>query len=694
MAIFFRRSSIKGNDDNVNMPRERVTLSNVAQSAITGSSYGEIPSSYQLGALQETITSINKQFNDYKRETIARLDHVEGNMQESTKNSIEERQNLINQRNFKPTTSTEGEQAAMEAMKEHVEGIRRDVMTELHTTRYDLLKEMAMLRGAVMQLCDMINNGDRKFSVMSDSTTSSETDSDSIRESNFTSNPKVPYLPAPVRSKEKALAAKEPSKTPKESTKEPKVAKETKATTQKVTRESKVIKESSRPSRESSRVSRESVRRDSTKGLFRESARMPIKDQALTEPWENVLNKHLPFIETQKPAMEMIPKTRKWAIARFTKWVHDASISEPVNDAKILNVVGGGGTGKTTLLSHIVSNYPTQIMASHFVRYDERHSTLSILMSLAHQISCKLPDYQQQLVRLNLPYLIQEPDPVVLATKLLIEPMNLMQAPLEAQVIVLDAVDEDLPTPSMHLVKLLSQCALEFPSWVLFLISSRPDAAAMLPTHDTIRFDMDHRSFAADCTIAVQSIMEKHQLDDKNILHLLKAKSQGNFLFLQFVDQAFSMIHSDIDAGMVLELPKTLTDIYTQVFEEKYGKGRRRVWQKVQPVLEAILGAATISHQKNSCPFVTEADVQHIFKLSAPDLALIARSLEDIVYVNDGMYHLENKCIFDYLTADARTEEDAAYVNVERGLHYLTKGNVPFVPNSSSLKKTKVSFDV
>ncbi|EQC40687.1 hypothetical protein SDRG_01763 [Saprolegnia diclina VS20] len=704
MAKFFRRSSskmggLRGDDVTASMPRERVTLSGVTASAVTASNY----SSYQLDTLHETVASMNKQLDEYKRETIARLDHVEGSVRESTRRAISNQatNHIVPAKayrdeptGFENTSDAPAPSMAMDAavdeMKRHVDGIRRDVMMELHTTKYDLLKEMTMLRGAVMQLVDamhqqstpravatpLLRTEDRKLSVMSDATVSSEADSeDSTHEEPevFEPNPKVPYLPA---------ASRTPSPPKREST----VFRESTRASSKLSRESsKLSRESSKLSRESSKLSRES-----SKLLFRESTRQPIKDQALTQPWENVLNQHLPFLNTQRPAMEMLPSTRTWAINQYIKWAQDAG---PTNESRVLNVVGGAGAGKSTLLSHLVSNYPEQIMASHFVRYDERHAPSAILMSLAHQISCKLPDYQQQLVRLNLPYLIQEPDPIVLATKLLIEPLRSMPAPLESQVIVLDAVDEDVSTPGANLISLLADVALEFPSWVLFLLSSRLVESVLkaLPAHDVLHFHMEHRPFAADCTIAVQSVMDKHGLDDKNILFLLKAKSQGSFLYLQFVDQAFSMIHSEIDAGMILELPKTLHEIYDQVFEEKYGKGRRRVWQKVQAVLEAIVGAATISHEKNACPFVTESDVQHIFKLGQPDLALIARSFEDIVTVDEdtGVYRLQSKGLFDYLVDTARSQE-VTHINVERGIHYLTKGNVPYKPS----KKPKVTFDV
>ncbi|OQR95012.1 hypothetical protein ACHHYP_00633 [Achlya hypogyna] len=683
MAKFFRRSSSsksnQGMDAMATLPRERVTLSGVTASAITASNYSEHYSSYQLGTLHETVASMTKQFNDYKRETISRLDQVEGTVRESTRQAIQARQAPTHEVPVKayrdmptgledtsdaPAAPPMEMEAVVAEMKRHVDDIRRDVMMELHTTKYDLLKEMTLLKGAVMQLVSAMNNTDRKLSVMSDATVSSEADSDSIAESDedtFEPNPKVPYLPAASRAKEAPVQAAPTS------------------------RESTKLRDSSRQfSRESSRQ----LSRESTKLFARESVRLTIKDQALTQPWENVLQKHLPYLETQRPTMEMLPGTRDWAVDQYRKWAAEAG---PAHESRVLAVVGGAGSGKTRFLSHLVSNYPEQIMASHFTQYDARHSTAAVLMSLAHQISCKLPDFQQQLVRLNLPYLVQETDAVVLATKLLVEPLSLMPAPAESQVIVLDAVDEDVATPGMNLVALLAECALEFPSWVLFLVSARPVASVLsaLPTHDTVHFTMEHRPFAADCTIAVQSIMAKHGLADKNILHLLKGKSAGSFLYLQFVDQAFSMIHSEIDAGMIVELPKTLVDIYGQVFEEKYGKGRRRVWQKAQPVLEAIVGAATISHEKNACPFVTEADVAHIFKLQSPDLALIARSFEDIVAVEDGVYRLQSKSLFDYLT-DASRSQEVAHINVERGIHYLTKGNVPF----KASRKPKVTFDV
>ncbi|KAH9129752.1 hypothetical protein LEN26_005394 [Aphanomyces euteiches] len=483
---------------------------------------------------------------------------------------------------------------ALSEMKKQVENIRRDVMVELHTTKYDLLKEMALLKGSVLRLVDALDNRPTSPVAVSETSTEPSTDDDDYSTSDEANRDSVvvaPYLP--------------------------------KTSSQRASTKKSLRHSPSSSLRESTRLStRTSVAR--------------VKETALTEPFEKLIEKHLPRLDT-KPKLRMLSSTRKWAVEAFHKWKNNPQV-------QVLAVIGAHGTGKSTFLQHLVDTHPNDILASHFCRFDRTVDTTRIVISLARQIAATVPAYQEQLKRLNLPYLVQEPDAVILATKLLIEPLHAIEEMVPQHVIVLDGIDHDDSLPSTRLLDLLSAVALEFPPW--------------LPPHGKIMFDMKNKDFAADCGLLVDAMMRKHKdminRRDDQVMALLKAKSGGSCIYLEFVDHAFALSAEDvdvIDAGMVLQLPNSVDAIYATIFEDKYGKGRKRIWQKAQPVLEMIVAATKLSYQKPSQPYVTEAVVEEMLKYTKADLTLVRRSFSDIVSVREGVYRVENKALVDWLTS-------------------------------------------
>ncbi|CAK4674062.1 unnamed protein product [Aphanomyces euteiches] len=311
---------------------------------------------------------------------------------------------------------------ALSEMKKQVENIRRDVMVELHTTKYDLLKEMALLKGSVLRLVDALDNRPTSPVAVSETSTEPSTDDDDYSTSDEANRDSVvvaPYLP--------------------------------KTSSQRASTKKSLRHSPSSSLRESTRLStRTSVAR--------------VKETALTEPFEKLIEKHLPRLDT-KPKLRMLSSTRKWAVEAFHKWKNNPQV-------QVLAVIGAHGTGKSTFLQHLVDTHPNDILASHFCRFDRTVDTTRIVISLARQIAATVPAYQEQLKRLNLPYLVQEPDAVILATKLLIEPLHAIEEMVPQHVIVLDGIDHDDSLPSTRLLDLLSAVALEFPPWVCFVLSS------------------------------------------------------------------------------------------------------------------------------------------------------------------------------------------------------------------------------
>ncbi|CAK4335468.1 unnamed protein product [Aphanomyces euteiches] len=356
------------------------------------------------------MADLTDKLAEYQRVTMSRLDSVEESVHRGTqrvadlptiRESSTGRQslrpktmplpypsatNLDDNRNEPTKADDEIYMEALSEMKKQVENIRRDVMVELHTTKYDLLKEMTLLKGSVLRLVDALDNRPTSPVAVSETSTEPSTDDDDYSTSDEANRDSVvvaPYL----------------------------------------------------PKTSSQRASTKKSLRHSPSSSLRESTRLSTRT------------------------------TRKWAVEAFHKWKNNPQ-------AQVLAVVGAYGTGKSTFLQHLVDTHPNDILASHFCRFDRTVDTTRIVISLARQIAATVSAYQEQLKRLNLPYLVQEPDAVILATKLLIEPLHAIEEMVPQHVIVLDGIDHDDSLPSTRLLDLLSAVALEFPPWVCFVLSS------------------------------------------------------------------------------------------------------------------------------------------------------------------------------------------------------------------------------
>ncbi|CAK4086485.1 unnamed protein product [Aphanomyces euteiches] len=411
MSKFFRRSSNKGFD-----PTES-SRSNISVDS--------------LASLNNTMADLTDKLAEYQRVTMSRLDSVEESVHRGTqrvadlptiRESSTGRQslrpktmplpypsatNLDDNRNEPTKADDEIYMEALSEMKKQVENIRRDVMVELHTTKYDLLKEMTLLKGSVLRLVDALDNRPTSPVAVSETSTEPSTDDDDYSTSDEANRDSVvvaPYLP------------------------------------------------------------KTSSQRASTKKSLRHSPSSSLRESTRLSTRTSVARKHLPRLDT-KPKLRMLSSTRKWAVEAFHKWKNNPQ-------AQVLAVVGAYGTGKSTFLQHLVDTHPNDILASHFCRFDRTVDTTRIVISLARQIAATVSAYQEQLKRLNLPYLVQEPDAVILATKLLIEPLHAIEEMVPQHVIVLDGIDHDDSLPSTRLLDLLSAVALEFPPWVCFVLSS------------------------------------------------------------------------------------------------------------------------------------------------------------------------------------------------------------------------------
>ena len=102
--------------------------------------------------------------------------------------------------------------------------------------------------------------------------------------------------------------------------------------------------------------------------------------------------------------------TREWAFDDFDNWVENKL------NSRIFVLSGGAGMGKTGIMSKLVRTRNNKnVIAHHFCRHDDsrKRDPKHVLCSIAYQLAEKIPEYQQQIIRifvLRKEYLISHKD--------------------------------------------------------------------------------------------------------------------------------------------------------------------------------------------------------------------------------------------------------------------------------------------
>ncbi|KAK1936553.1 hypothetical protein P3T76_009988 [Phytophthora citrophthora] len=518
-------------------------------------------------------------------------------------------------------------------VKEEVKAIRREVMNELHVTRYDVLKELTLLKGAIAQL---VAQQQHSSPSVSSSTESSSSD--------------------PLSAEERAA-----------------LTRQTSTKTSAATRDRLAA----------SRINVHKTPPPAARASVRLTQLAPVADNALSTPLSSQqINEMFPLIdftsELAAHARGLTPGSRTWALTRVEEWL-DARFN--VGTDTLLAVVGEGGTGKSAFLGTVAQQFRGNLLAAHCCQFDRKSksSPRNVLLSMVHQLVDNLPQFKNQLARLNLKYVLEEADPILLAGKVLVDPLNAMEEPVHATFMLVDGIDQCSAGPNgrNELLQFFAQVIPQLPSWVGFLMSSKPSSklAKRLPVSSVLDFSAKNGAFVADVSSLVDDIARNFSDDDAvEAKKVLKQKSGGNFAYLDFTKQALShpgmaaaSKEGAVPLGVLHELPETLYDIYAEIFEDKFGQGRARVWGKAKPLLQLVVGAASGPYSP-----VTEEQAKEHFNLTAEDLRMLRRSFVDLVAVKHGAYRIESSALYAWLSDPARSEEQF-YFSTDEALHALRK---------------------
>lgn len=273
---------------------------------------------------------------------------------------------------------------------------------------------------------------------------------------------------------------------------------------------------------------------------------------------------------------------REWLFKDLDNWLKDTSAS------RVFFITGAPGIGKTAIMVKMLQRYDA-IIAFHLFRrgHSEKTSIRRVLCSIAFQLSKQLPDYKEQLQRIDISNELNRCNDQALLDVLIIGPLHRCEVRDTPNLILFDALDESGDIVSAPFARFVATMVRELPSWVRLVITSRPIETVLLPLKQfSPRVIMaNSNENLADIEKFVESRFTETSGEILSVCNEIVKRSAGIFLYAKYVldewtPRSLNALHPEL-------LPDGITAIYYDFFSERY-QNIHEYRATVRPVLELL----------------------------------------------------------------------------------------------------------
>jgi len=274
---------------------------------------------------------------------------------------------------------------------------------------------------------------------------------------------------------------------------------------------------------------------------------------------------------------------RKWLINQVNEWYREKK------NSRIFWICGLPGTGKSAF-SAFLSNFFFNCVVVYFCEWDKKESQNSsqIIKSIAFQLACSLQDYRTYLMdvieKRNLD-LMSDAD---LFDYLLIYPLNsLIDGGREQKVIIIDALDEANDFSCNSFVKLFAYKLEEFPSWLRFIVTSRPDTTVLnsLYRYEPHLLSLDSKENQDDISNFIT-----HHIDDSDLAARIFRKCGGCFLYAKEIIREIE--NNEVKPEEIDSLSHGIAGMYYHYFVRIFPENNE-YRLNFRPYLRILIGAKT-----------------------------------------------------------------------------------------------------
>lgn len=352
---------------------------------------------------------------------------------------------------------------------------------------------------------------------------------------------------------------------------------------------------------------------------------------------------------------------RQWVLDQIRGWLDDS------NGSKVFWLTGGPGVGKTAISIWLSCKVLPEIHAWHLCQHSDSITSnpKNCILSLAYYLSTHLPDYFRQLKHINLEEIINinEVNVNTLFMRLLVEPLNSIVPPDSPVVILIDAIDEaNTEHGDNPLAKFIGMNFSKFPSWIRFIITSRPvhDVKKWLKQLRPVTLETSDTRNLQDIRQYVVARLRKASFTDTQLDAIVESivdKSEGVFLYAEFICESIEA--GEIDPYEPEEFPSGLYNVYEDYFQRRF-PSPDQYNEEVVPLLKLIVAAREPLHLNDIIPYLV-----HLNKDWDEDfLTRIMKQLGSLFRLDNNVIVPFHKSICDWLT---RNDDSTYYISRKKG---------------------------
>ena len=394
--------------------------------------------------------------------------------------------------------------------------------------------------------------------------------------------------------------------------------------------------------------------------------------------------------------------TRLWAFKAFDEWVQSGFATH-----RVFVLTAGAGVGKTGIMCKLARDRPDVVAAYHFCRHDDpgrRGNPKRMLMSLAYQLSQRLPAYRAELEALGLTRAKLRNDEefnlTALFEMLLEVPLGKVDrnavgvsegnddggsngashpgsvhAPL---VILIDALDECAHGGKNDILQCIRRHFHKLPRWLGVYMTTRPEApiSEALGKFKPWELSPESEDNRSDVRLFFSRLLVQHggaRFADESVhkaaVEALVDKSNGLFIYASFASEKVrSMVPEALTPEALDAFPEGLDDFYAEQLERIVGAGGGDAQDMTATIEWQVVELVTAARE----PLHVDT-VRAFLGCSENARKRAVARLSRFFPIRDRRLHVYHKSVRDWLTREGR-RDCVLFVDSEKVEQVMAEG--------------------
>lgn len=315
------------------------------------------------------------------------------------------------------------------------------------------------------------------------------------------------------------------------------------------------------------------------------------------------------------------------------------------NDEKVLWLVGDAGIGKTAFIANLCQ-IREEIQAVHFCKYNnnERANSKRAIMSLAFYLSTQVPQYREELLKLNDLNELIDKDANRLFEYLFVEPLRKINSPSNSIILVIDALDEATIDGKNELAEIISQQFYKTPKWLKLLITSRKELLLerLLSNLNYVDFSNEKYKNNDDIGKYLEKNLSKYLPENTELKNKLISKivNKSGGIFLYAVSICEEINKGNLTLMNIDSFPNGLTGIYFGYFDRIFNNTNYNYQIDLIPIMELLCA---------TCEPLTKVLIERIIDIDEYKLNNIMELICEMFPVKNDKIEPIHKSLIDWL---------------------------------------------